>query len=100
MKTIASLGKELNVSEELIVNLEEYVCLLTKTCYANCARHVLFQTKYKKKRKVTDISLLPPCKSAFIIHIHRSNFVACTWITFDRNIIVKKNIQVSQKEIL
>ena len=68
-----------DVTEELISAAEEYVCALygkPKVKDVNEARSKIFGEKYKKKKKVVELSLLPPCKENLKYHLVRSNYIA------------------------
>ena len=47
----------------------------------------MLDKKYTEKNKVIDLSLLPPCESALMLHCKRANYVAKTWKS-DLNLIV------------
>ena len=76
------LGTELEPSEQLTNHIEEFVCKLygeKKVKEVNQARRNIFWRTLKKKKKVIDLSLLPPCRSSLLHHLKRANYVAYSW---------------------
>ena len=75
------LGSEPNLSEDLFECLEEFTAFLygVRSKSINEARWKLFDKKHKKHNKITDLSLLPPCKSVLRLHSKRANAVAYLW---------------------
>ena len=51
----------------------------------NAVKTKLFEKKYAKKGKVSDMSLLPPYNSELILHIKRANYVAKVWKSSSTN---------------
>ena len=43
------------------------------------ARMKIFWDNLKKKKKVVDLAMLPPCRASLKLHIQRSNYVARIW---------------------
>lgn len=53
----------------------------------NETRYMLFQSFYKKKGTIQDLSLLPPCRQSLRLHCKRANYVATIWRScFNANI--------------
>ena len=75
------LGERWELSEELLDNMEEFVCNLYgyRSKNINEVRHRLFMKKYINSHKVIDLATLPPCHSVLRLHAKRANFVACIW---------------------
>ncbi len=66
----------------LVELLEEFVCKLygcPRLKDINEARFHLFQRTYESKKKIIDLSLLPPCKSSLSLQILRTCYVARIW---------------------
>ena len=80
---VAALGDSWEVSEQLLENIEEYVCYIygKKTKKVNDVRNFLFQDKLRKGGKVIDLSLLPPCQRVLYLHVQRENMIARIWKT-------------------
>lgn len=82
LEGFAQLGLERKPSDELLQNIEEFVCRLygeRKVREVNQARRNIFWRTLKKKTKVIDLSLLPPCKLSLLHHLTRANYVAFAW---------------------
>ena len=45
----------------------------------NTVRFQTFKRKYESENRISDLSLLPPCKSSLYLHILRSCYVARIW---------------------
>ena len=81
-QAFALLGTQQEASDELIQSLEEYVCKLygEKRCLdVNQARRKIFWRSLKNKKKIIDLSLLPPCRRSLIYHIRRANYLCFIW---------------------
>ena len=75
----SSLGTEVTASEELVRGLEWLVCFIyghLRILSVNEARKKVFWNKFKKEKKIIDLSLMPPCQSNLYYHITRANYVA------------------------
>ena len=75
-KSFCDLGKSSTLSEDLVVSLNVFVCLLygdTSSRTVNECRYVLL-----KAGKCSDESLPPNCDS-LLKHIERANLQAATW---------------------
>lgn len=86
VNAFSELGKEENVSEEVLTVLEQFVCCLYgKQCdNINKLRYEKVQQKFTSRKLLsdtegTDMSLLPPCQSSLIMHIKRVNHQAFVW---------------------
>ena len=67
------------LSQQVIDSLEKFVCCLYGEKHiesVNEARKRIFWKNFERDEKVTDLSLLPPCKSSLEKHILRANYVA------------------------
>ena len=76
------LGNQLQLKEELVLLLEEYICCLfgkSKKKDVNVLRYEIFQNVYEKKGKIIDLSLLPPCRASLFLQSQRCNYVAKIW---------------------
>ena len=79
MSFFSKLGLEEDVSDELMAAAESYVCALygkPKFKNVNEARAKIFWDKYNKKKRIIELSLLPPCKTNLHLHVKRANHVA------------------------
>ena len=75
----ANLGTTLHVSEEVEAHLERFVCAIygnERIQSVNDMRTKMFLQKFESEKKITDLSLLPPCQATLKLHIKRSNYVA------------------------
>ena len=76
------LGNQLQLKEELVLLLEEYICCLfgkSKKKDVNVLRYEIFQNVYEKKGKIIDFSLLPPCRASLFLQSQRCNYVSKIW---------------------
>ena len=66
LSTCSNLGKEFEMTDDLMKELEEYVCRLYggKTSDVNSLRNEIFRKKLKNKKRVIDLFHLPPCRSS------------------------------------
>lgn len=88
------LGKTLDVTEDLLSELEKYVCSMygkPKYSDVNKLRYDLFAQKYQGKSGQllsnydgVDLSLLPPCRDSLEMHIKRANYQAYIWLHADQ----------------
>ena len=75
----ADLGTSLQVPEEVLAGLEKFVCAIygnERIQLVNEVRKKMFLQKFENEKRITDLSLLPPCQSNLRLHIQRSNYVA------------------------
>ena len=76
-ETLAALGTERELSEQIFQQIQEFVCIIygcpEKT--VNKARFQLFEKKQRGK-KCPDLALIPPCESVLRYHTKRANTVA------------------------
>ena len=92
VNTFAQLGAvAVNVSPEVLTNLEKFVCAMygwSSQSSVNKVRAAMFQARYgvKTARSLsatssggTDLSLLPPCRRSLVKHCLRANFQAYIW---------------------
>ena len=77
-----SLGDDWLPNEEILEQLEIFVCILFRSHRlkkVNDVRYNIFQQKYQKDDKIIDLSLLPPSQQTLRLHILRSTYVAKLW---------------------
>ena len=70
------------MTDEIYTGLEKFVCTIyneKKFQTVNEARSALFWKKLWKNKKVTDISLIPPCASSLMKHSNRAHYVTKMW---------------------
>ena len=82
LDAFAELGEEYSVSEQLEERLEKFILDLygcASLSSVNEARSKIFWDNLKKKKKIVDLALLPPCRASLNLHIKRSNYVARIW---------------------
>ena len=81
LQSFCDLGNSYEISDALVGNLEEYICNLygVKGCDVDSARNKIFWDTLKRKKKVIDLSMLPPCKKSLLLHIKRSNYISRIW---------------------
>ena len=78
----SDLGAESRFNESLVSSLEKIVCSLyreNKLESIDDARKAIFWRNFAIDKKITDLSLLPPCSSSLERHIRCANFVARIW---------------------
>ena len=77
----SSLGNSWEINEDNLRVFEEFVCHL----YGGKGKSVVklrynkFEEVYRKKNKIQDLSLLPPCLRSLLLHLKRSNYIARIW---------------------
>ncbi len=79
IEAFGKLGIEDEVDQSLLEVLEKFVCCLygyPRLSNVNDVRKAMFWEKFEKKKKIVDLSLLPPCKENLQYHIMRSNYVS------------------------
>ena len=90
VEAFAQLGEQLTVSENLVNQLQKFVCAMYNKPIVNDvneARLLIFRDTFAPKNenepmaktKGTDPSHLPPCHSVLIQKIYRTNFVSYIW---------------------
>lgn len=88
--TLAQLGEETTVNDELLRGVESFVCGLygyPDQTSVNTVRHLIFQDKCAPKdeqdplNKIKGLnpSALPPCSLVLTNKVRRANFVAAMW---------------------
>ena len=80
--SFALLGTQLEVGDALLDSISEFVCRLygeKKTKDVNQARRNIFWRALKNKKKIIDLSLLPPCRSSLAFHTRRANYLSHIW---------------------
>ena len=71
LEAFGRLGKELEVTHDLFKVVQRFVCFLygfPKNEEVNAVRRAIFWDKFKKKKQVVDLSLLPPCRDNLQFH--------------------------------
>ena len=79
LTAIQQLGATWEISSYTSQQVQAYVCALygnTKCRSVNELRADMFDKKCTQKNKVIDLSLLPPCEFALVLHCKRANYVA------------------------
>ena len=87
LEAFCHLGKELEVTNDLFNVLEKFKCFLygfPKHEAVNALHRSIFWDKFKKKKQVVDISLLPPCRDNLLLHVMRANYVGYIFRNADR----------------
>ena len=61
---MCDLGSNLNISQELIMRVEEFTCYIYgyREKNINNVHFKMFKRKQAREHKVIDLSTLPPCK--------------------------------------
>ena len=95
LSTFSNLGKEFEMTDDLIKELEEYVCRLYggKSSDVNALRNEIFWKTLKNKKRVINLFHLPPCRSSLKLHARRSNYIAKIWRQADQKIMVYESPQ-------
>ena len=90
LSTFSNLGKEFEMTDDLIKELEEYVCRLYggKSSDMNALRNEIFRKTLKEKKRVICLFHLPPCRSS--LHARRSKYTAKIWRQADQKIGIGK----------
>ena len=63
---LAELGTSNNPTNDIIDGIEKFMC--------DVRRH--FWRNFSRDKKITDVSLLYPCKNSLVRHIKQSNYIA------------------------
>ena len=95
LSTFSNLGKEFEMTDDLIKELEEYVCRLYggKSSDVNALRNEIFLKTLKNKKRVINLFHLPPYQSSLKLQARRSNYIAKIWKQADQKIIVYESPQ-------
>ena len=95
LSTFSNLGKEFEMTDDLIKKLEEYMCHLDggKSSVVNAVRNEIFWKTLKNKKRVIDLFHLPPCRSSLKLHARRSNSIAKVWRQADQKIMAYESPQ-------
>ena len=77
----ANLGNSWEASEENLKLLDEFVCHLYggKDKSVDELRYKKFESIYRTKNKIQDLSLPPPCRRSLILHLKRADCIATIW---------------------
>ena len=80
-RTFSRLGDEWELSDQLVSELEEYVCYLygSRSKDINLVQYNIYTKKYTNENKIIDMCSLPPCRSVLKLHSMRANYVAAVW---------------------
>ena len=87
MEAFCHLGKELEVTNDPFNVLEKFKCFLygfPKHEEVDALHRSIFWDKFKKKKQVVDISLLPPCRDNLLLQVMRANYVGYIFRNADR----------------
>ena len=95
LSTCSNLGKEFEMTDDLIKELEEYVCCLYggKSSDVNALRNEILWKTIKNKKQIINLFHLPPCRSSLILHARRNNYIANIWRQADQKILVYESPQ-------
>ena len=77
VKLFAQLGKTFQLSEQLVNNLQEFVCKMYGKEIADI--DLLRYKLYCSKKGKCEIERLPPCMAALRQHCLRANYQTCIW---------------------
>ena len=77
VEIITQLGDDWELSQQIKLVLEKYVCRLYGS-KKDTVRFDMFERK-QKKGVMVDLSNLPPSQSALYLHMERANYVARLW---------------------
>ena len=77
----SSLKNSWKINEDNLRVFEEFACHLYggKGKSVDKLRYNKFEAVYRKKNKIQDFSLLPPCLRSLLLHLKRSNYIARIW---------------------
>ena len=77
----ANLGNSWEAFEEDLKLLEEFVCHLYggKGKSVDELKYKKFESVYRAKNKIQDLSLLPPCRRSLVLYLKRANYIARMW---------------------
>ena len=80
VKIITQLGDNWELSQQIKLVLERYVCRFyrSKKDTLNVVRFDMFESK-EKKGVMIDLSNLPPSQSALYFHMEKASYVARLW---------------------
>ena len=108
---LAKIGQERQCSESLINDMEAFICAIYGgSTYSNInkLRYDMFLRKYSSSSGSnvinvsdgTDMSLLPPCRSALEMHIRRVNYQVFIWVRAHENSTEKIFSAFNQSKVL
>ena len=92
VSTFAQLGVTVQIPPHVLLDLEEFVCILyrgrsSRTADINKLRFEKFQERFDASSELLscyegiDMSLLPPCRDSLRMHVQRANYQALVWNT-------------------
>ena len=95
LSTFSNLGKEFEMTDDLIKELEEYVSCLYggKSSDVNALRNEIFWKTIKNKKQIINLFHLPPCRSSLKLQARRNNYIANIWRQADQKILVYESPQ-------
>eukprot|EP00794_Sanderia_malayensis_P020850 gene20850-biopygen15376 len=82
LEVFSSLGTQMELDHHQLQELEKFVCVIfgeARLDSVNDARKKIFWERFENKKKIVDLSLLPPCQSSLAKHSRRSNYIAYMW---------------------
>ena len=81
LHAFSQLGGDYEVSKQLYKDLETFVCRLYggKGDDVNELCSEIFWRTLKTKKRIINLTLLPPCRMSLHLHIRRSNYIARIW---------------------
>ena len=77
----SELGRNWELTGEIVTALETYVCILygSKENSVDAARLDMFMKKQTKENKLIDLSVISPCFNSLYLQMKRANYVAAVW---------------------
>ena len=78
LAAIQRLGATWELPSYTFQQVQAYACVLYGNTKCKSVTD-MFNKKYTQKNKVIDLSMLPPCESALMLHCKRANDVAKIW---------------------
>ena len=92
--TFAELGTSSEPTNNVIEGIEKFTCALygeKRLSSVDDVRRKIFWRNFSRDQKITDLSLLPPCKDSLVRHIKRSNYIAHIWRQASRPMIEQED---------
>ena len=82
LDAFAELGRSYSVSNQLQEKIEKLVLYLygcASMPSVDEARSKIFWDNLRKKKRIVDLAMLPPCRASLNLHLQRSNYIARIW---------------------
>ena len=81
LNVFGELGRDWELTGEVVKTIEEYVCALygSKKDSVDSTRFDMIMKKQTRENKAIDLSAIPPCFSSLYLQIQRANFVLWKW---------------------